>query len=120
MKFSFRLILSVLVIFSLFYFVACNNGPTKPKTGILLVSAVDNDLEEPAIKDIEITISPGNIVKTTDENGECLFELEPGDYILDTEVCCVGAPGEVPYQEQITLVENDTVEVILPFCLSCE
>lgn len=104
----------------LFFLVSCNDEVPESKTGIISVLAIDNDPEETPVPDVEITITPGNFVKNTDINGVCFFELESGEYFLDTEVCCAGAPQWHPYQERISVIENDTVEVVLPFCLSCE
>mgnify|MGYP001388921577 CR=1 FL=1 len=110
----------IFFVFAFFYLVGCNDDPTNSKTGILHILAIDNGEEETPIPNLEITITPGDFVKNTDENGVCLFELDPGDYFLNTKVCCAGASYWHPYEEPVTIIESDTVEVILPFCLSCE
>ena len=119
MKLSMKLIYSVFLIFLLFYLVSCNNEPTESKTGIISVSVIDNDPEETPVSDVEITITPGNLVKQTNANGLCSFEVDPGAYYVDADVCCVGA-GYIHYHEPVTIVENETTELILVACLDCE
>jgi hypothetical protein len=88
------------------------------QTGIISVSVVDNDPDETPIPDVEITITPGNIVKMTDANGLCNFELDPGDYYVDAAVCCIG-PGNIHYHELAKVSANETKEVKLVGCLRC-
>jgi len=100
------------------YSISCKKEPTESKLGIISVTVVDNDSEETPVPDVEITITPGDLVKKTDANGNCSFEVDPGSYYVDAEVCCVG-PGFIEYHEPVTVVENKTVKVKLTACLSC-
>jgi len=118
MKLSMKFIYSVFLIFLLFYLASCNDNPTESKTGIISVSIIDNDTEETPLADVEITITPGDIVKETDTNGLCIFDVDPGDYYVNADVCCVG-PGFIEYHEPVTVVENETTKVKLLACLSC-
>ena len=118
MQLYIKLIYSVFLIFFLFIFVSCDDEPIKSKTGIISVSVIDNDPEETPVPDVEITITPGGIVKKTNAKGLCSFEVNPGDYFIDAEVCCIG-PGNIHYHEPVVVVENKTVEVKLVACLRC-
>lgn len=110
-----KLSISIILISLFFFQVSC----TDKSSGTLSVSVVDNDPQETPIPDVEITITPGNIVKMTDANGLCTFELDPGDYYVDANVCCLG-PGYLEYHELAKVSANETKEVKLVGCLSCD
>lgn len=109
--------LFILIIFIsvIFFQVSC----TDKSSGTLSVSVVDNDPGETPIPDVEITITPGNIVKMTDANGLCSFELNPGDYYVDANVCCAG-PTNIYFHELAKISANETKEVKLVGCLMCQ
>lgn len=108
----------VLLIPLLLYLFSCNGKLLESTTGTISVSVVDNDSAETPIPDVEITIIPGNIVKKTDTNGLCNFDVCPGDYYVDADVCCAG-PGTIHYHEPVAVVKNATKEVTLVGCLIC-
>lgn len=118
MNLFMKLIYSVFLLSLLFFLASCNKKPTESRTGIITVSVIDNDPEETPVPDVEITVTPGDITKKTNANGIASFEVDPGDYYVDADVCCVG-PGYINYHEPITVVANDTVEVELLACLRC-
>jgi len=118
MQLYIKVIYSVFLFFFLFIFVSCSEEPTESKTGKVSVSVVDNDMDATPVPDAEITVTPGGIVKKTDANGLCSFELNPGDYFIDAELCCIG-PGNIQYHEPVVVVQNETVEVKLIACLQC-
>ena len=112
---QFISILSILLVFSL---LSCNDDPVESTNGILVVSVTDNDAEETSVPDVEIMITPGNQIMLTDEHGVCEFELDPGEYIVIADVCCVG-PANIHYEESVTVVKNQTTEITLFACLRC-
>jgi hypothetical protein len=118
MNLYMKLICSVFFIFILCILVSCSNEPLEAKTGVISVLVIDNDPEETPVPDVEITITPGGITKKTNANGLCSFEVNPGDYFIDAEVCCIG-PGFIHYQEPALVKENETVDIILTACLRC-
>ena len=99
-------------------FLLLNVGCDTLGPAIISVLVVDNDHQETPIPDVEITITPGNIVKKTNANGIAGFEVAPGHYYVDADVCCLG-PGYIHYHEPVAVVENDTTEVKLLGCLAC-
>lgn len=103
----------------LFSQVSCTGKPTESQTGIIIILVVDNDQHETPIPDVEITIAPGNLIKKTDSNGLCSFELDPGEYYVNADVCCIG-PGYIHYHESVRLLANETQELKLVGCLSCD
>lgn len=113
-----KLIKIVYLISFVFLLVYCNKEPAESTTGIIAVSVNDNDIDETPVPDVEITITPGDIVNTTTANGIATFEVDPGDYFVNAAVCCVG-PGNIIYHEPITVISNKTVEVKLTACLRC-
>jgi len=113
-----KLIYSIFLLSLLLFFVSCINKPTESKTGIIYVSVIDNNPAETPVPDVEITITPGDIIKKTNANGIASFEVDPGDYYIDADVCCVG-PGYIHYHEPITVADDETVEVELLACLIC-
>jgi hypothetical protein len=115
----YRIIVYSILTIPLFYFlVSCNDRSLESTSGTVSVSVVDNDSENTPIPDVEITITPGNIVKKTDASGLCSFDLPPGDYYVNASVCCVG-PGTIDYHELVTVSKSEVKEITLVGCLSC-
>ncbi len=119
MKFINKFIISAFLYFIFFNLVSCDNTPTESRSGVISVTVVDNDANETPVPNVEITVTPISIVQRTDPNGICNFEVEPGDYFVDAEVCCLG-PGNIVYHVPVQVIENKTSNVKLEACLSCE
>ena len=119
MKHKFRSIITALFFFLFLISISCDDTTTESQTGVISVQVVDNDPNTTPVADVEITIAPINLVKRTDANGICNFEVEAGDYFVDAEVCCLG-PGNIPYHEPVNVIENKTSKVTLQACLSCD
>jgi len=113
-----KIIFTLLIISFLSYQISCSGKTTESSTGSISISVVDNDPEETPIPDVAITILPGNIVLKTDANGKCNIKVEPGDYYVDADVCCIG-PGNIHYHEPVTVSANETEQVKLVGCLAC-
>ncbi len=111
--------MSVLFCSLFFYSISCDNAPTEYELGVISVVVVDNDLNETPVPNVEITVTPINIVQRTDSNGICNFEVEPGDYIVNAEVCCLG-PGFIVYHVPVQVMEDRTSSIELEACLSCD
>ena len=111
----------ICLILSLIIFnqISCSDEVIKNETGVIAVSVVDNDTSETPIPNIEITLTPINEVKFTDSNGTCNFNVRPGSYYVDAEVCCAGA-GNIIFHELVKVAENKTSNVKLVGCLSCD
>ena len=106
-------------VFIILFLQSCTGQPTGLYTATLLILVVDNDPQETPIPDIEVVITPGDIVNKTDTKGLCRFELKPGDYYVDAQVCCVG-PGWIQYHESVNLLLNETRTLKLYGCLRCQ
>ena len=119
MKHIIKLIMSVLFCFLFFYSISCDNAPTESELGVISVIVVDNDLNTTPVPNVEITVTPIDIVQNTDSSGICNFEVEPGNYFVDAEVCCAG-PGNIEYHVPVKVIENKTADVKLLACLSCD
>jgi len=118
-KFVNKLIISALLYFLLFNSVSCNNTPTESRLGIISVSVVDNDANKTPVPNVNITITPGNIIQVTNLNGITNFEVEPGNYFVDAQVCCLG-PGFIIYHVPVQVTEDRTSNIELEACLSCD
>lgn len=116
---SIKLIISALLCFLFFNSISCDDLATESKLGVISVIVVDNDLNGAPVPNVEITVTPFDIVQKTDSNGISNFEVEPGNYFVDAEVCCVG-PGNIEYHVPVKVIENKTAEVKLLACLSCD
>lgn len=113
----YKVLVSLLIVPSLIFFSSCRStNPTNPKPGVISVLVSDNFLGP--VENVDITVTPGDLVQSTDNNGTASFEVEPGDYYVDADVCCVG-PGWIEYHVPVTVTGNDTVEVKLGACLAC-
>ena len=119
MKLINKLIISAFLYFLIFNLVSCDNTPTDTKLGIISVSVVDNDARKTPVPNVDITITPGNIVLKTDQNGISNFEVEPGNYFVDAQVCCLG-PGFIIYHVPVQVIEDRTSSIELEACLSCD
>lgn len=108
------------LFFALVYFsISCKGSPSNSQTATLDVLVVDNDPQETPIPDVEITITPGNIIQKTSLNGTCRFILKPGDYYVNAHVCCAGS-RYIPYHEPVSLGQNELETIKLIGCLSCK
>ena len=117
MKIIMNSICSILIILLLFLFT-CSES-TNSETGTISVYVNDNDPDETPVPNVQITLLPDSIVKETNENGFCSFKVEPGDYFINAEVCCLG-PGFIHYHEAVTVQKGKNQEVKLMACLRCE
>jgi hypothetical protein len=97
---------------------SCGDDPAQSTTGMISVAVVDNTLSEP-VEGVEITLTPVGIIATTGQDGIALFEVAPGDYFVDAQVCCVG-PGFIHYHEPVTATARQNTDITLNACLMCE
>jgi hypothetical protein len=118
-NFIIKLVLSALSYFIFLSLISCDDATTESRLGVISVIVVDNDGNETPVPDVEITVIPINVVKNTNASGVCNFEVEPGKYFVDAEVCCVG-PGNIEYHVPVTVSENRTSDVKLFACLACD
>ncbi len=118
MDYCSRIIYSVWIVSMLFFLGSCNEEPAASNMGIIFVSVVDNDADKTPVPNVEITITPGEITWKTSDAGTASFEVDPGDYYVDADVCCIG-PGFIQYHEPVTVLADDTAKVELTACLRC-
>lgn len=130
MKCNWKIIRTVFFVFLLFALWGCTDNagkapePTKPviskepAIGTLLVRVVDSDVAKTPVPGVEITISPGNISKTTDSGGKAMFDVPRGTYYVDADVCCAG-PSYYHYHVPVIVRAKDTVNVQLRACSMC-
>ena len=111
----------ILSIFGLILFnqLSCSDEVTDTELGTVAVLVVDNDPNATPIPDIEITLTPINKVEFTDSSGSCSFNVKPGNYFVDAEVCCAGV-SNIIFHEMVRVDENKTSNVKLVGCLSCD
>ena len=112
MKYFSFLLFFVLIILS----SSCHDEPTNVKTGTIYVSVVD-EFNSP-VPNKKITIMPDSLVKYTDANGICKFEVDPGDYYVDAHLSGPGPAGYY-YHKPVVVKSNETIKVKLYACLSC-
>ena len=111
--------MSVIFCFLFFNSISCDDAVTESKLGVISVKVVDNDINGTPVPNVEIILTPVDLVKMTDVTGICNFEVEPGNYFVDAEVCCAG-PGNIEYHVPVNVIENKTTDVKLLACLSCD
>ena len=93
-------------------------APTgQAKSGFVYAYVIDEGLHQP-VPEVTIALTPGNRVATTDKRGLVVFEVPPGDYFVDADVCCVG-PGFIEYHVAVKVVGGETARVTLKACLAC-
>ena len=107
----------VLLIAALMLMAGCGENTTDPQTGTINVTVLDITTNQP-VRDVEIIIMPGNLIRKTGEDGKAVFQIESGEYFVDAQVCCAG-PGFIQYHEPIMVSANKSVEITLNACLIC-
>ena len=118
MKYSSKIIYSLCIGSMLFFFGSCKKEPGASDKGIIFVSVVDNDAGKTPVPNVEIKIMPVEVTGKTNDAGTASFEIDPGDYYVDADVCCIG-PGFIQYHEPVTVHAEDTAKVELTACLRC-
>jgi len=118
-KLIIKLIESSILCLIIFNQISCSDEVTDTELGTVTVLVVDNDPSSTPIPDIEITLTPINKVEFTDSSGSCSFNVKPGNYFVDAEVCCAGV-SNIVFHEMVRVDENKTSTVKLVGCLSCD
>ena len=111
-----RTLVVMLVLSCLALLQGCSDSSEQPRTGTVSALVIDGSLGP--VADVEITLSPTNLVAKTDKNGLVVFDVPPGDYFVDANVCCIG-PGFIDYHLPVTVRAEKTAEVELRACLAC-
>ncbi len=105
-----------LLLFTLLFIAsACVNQSTPPQKGTIIVTVVDGNTPVP---DETITLLPDSLVKTTDENGICKFEVSPGNYFVNAQLPGPGPKGYV-YHIPVEIKKGQTITIKLKACLLC-
>ena len=118
MDYGSKIFYSLYIGSMLFFFGSCNKEPAAADKGVIFISVVDNDAGKTPVPNVDITIMPGELTGRTDDAGTASFEIDPGDYYVDADVCCIG-PGFIQYHEPVTVLAEDTAKVELTACLRC-
>lgn len=95
--------------------VSCDNS-SSIQTGTIYVTVVDYG--NAPVSNIKITILPDSLIKTTNANGICKFELEPGSYFVTAHLTGPG-PADRFYKELVEVERYKTVKVKLTTCPNC-
>lgn len=101
------------------WWLGCDEGPLAPRSGTLVVAVYDGGNAALPVPDVAIEVTPVGRHGTTGDDGKVRFELPPGGYYVDANVCCAG-PGLIRFHEPVTLTAGRTTTVTLNACLSCE
>jgi hypothetical protein len=101
-------LLSTFIILLLYIF-SCSES-TNSETGTISVYVNDNDPDETAVPDVQIILLPDSIVKETNENGFCNFKVDPGNYYVNADLCCLG-PGFIHYHKAVTVQKVRTLKL---------
>jgi hypothetical protein len=113
---SDRRVSLVLLAFGLTFLASCHEDPIPTGPGLLSVSVVDSS--GPPVSDVEVRIAPLGLTARTDAQGVASFELAPGDYFVDANLCCLG-PGFIDYHVPVTVIASQRASVQLQSCLTC-
>ena len=98
--------------------LGCDEGPLAPRSGTLVVAVYDGGDSDLPVPDVAITVTPVGRHGTTGDNGTVTFQLAPGGYYVDADVCCIG-PGSIHYHQPVALEAGRTTSVTLDACLAC-
>lgn len=79
-----RLMFTGLSLVAVLMTVGCDRSPEASANGAtILVSVVDMYPQSTPIPGVKVTLTPGDVICISDENGECRYEVEPGSYYID-------------------------------------
>ena len=112
MKYFGYLLFFVLIILVL----SCEDEPTEVKTGTIYVLVLDES--NSPVSNEKIIIIPDSLVKYTDANGVCKFEVEPGDYYVNAHLPGPGPAGYY-YHKLVTIKSSETIKLKFLACLTC-
>lgn len=87
-----------------------------PSVGFVTVRVVDPVYG--GVSGVDITIAGTDFAAETNQDGIAEFEIPPGDYFVDAQVCCAG-PGHIQHHRPITVETGKTLTVDLRACLRC-
>ena len=113
---SNRYVAILLLACGSFLIAGCGDDPVRPETGFILVTV--KDVSGPPVADVEIRIPAAGLTSTTDPEGVALFEVVPGHYFVEANLCCAG-PGFIDYHVPVTVAGGKTETVVLQSCLDC-
>ena len=100
----------------LILFASCDN-PTTIQTGTIYATVVDYG--NAPVSNIKITILPDSLIKTTNVNGICKFEIEPGSYLVTAHLTGPG-PADRFYKKLVEVEKYKTVKLKLTTCPYCQ
>ncbi len=114
---STTIVTTILFVSGLILLSGCDEEASQPSTGFISVSVTDGTSQDP-VADVEIEVAPVTLVLRTDKDGMAVFEVAPGDYFVNAEVCCEG-PGFLEYHVPAAVAAGERIEVNLYACLAC-
>lgn len=97
--------------------VGCGDHFTDSSLGFVSVSIIDTSTLLP-VPNVVVAISGTGHSATTGKDGSVRFELTPGKYYVDSNVCCVG-PSFKRYHLPIIVESGREIEVSLAACSAC-
>ena len=103
------------LIFFILILTGCTQETTTPFTSTIIVSVVDGNTPVP---NANITLLPDSLVKTTNANGICKFNVSPGEYYVNAHLPGPGPTGYY-YNKLVEIKNEQTITVKLKACLSC-
>lgn len=113
---SYLRVAMLLLAVGLVLLASCHENPARPATGVILVSVID--ASGPPVSGVEVRIVPLGVAATTDQQGRARFEVAPGDYYVDAQLCCEG-PAFIVYHVPVTVGPGESKPVELRSCLDC-
>ncbi len=99
----------------LFIAFACVDEATSPQTGTIIVSVVDGSTPVP---NETITLLADSLVKITDKDGICKYEVSPGNYFVNAQLPGPGSKGYI-YHIPVEIKRGQTITIKLIACLLC-
>jgi len=100
--------------------ISCKENTTKVETGTVLVKVVD--LDGTLMANETITLKQENsesgLVKKTDKEGICRFNVKPGKYYVNAHLPGPGPSGKF-YHTLVIVKENEMSQITLEACREC-
>lgn len=106
----------LLVLPTLILLASCDDEPQQVEFGEIAASVVDPDIGP--VADVEVTVTPDDLVLKTDETGVVIFHVPAGNHVVHAKPCCAG-PGGIEQDIPVVVKRDERVTAQFWACLVC-
>lgn len=106
----------LLILLPLILPAGCDDTPQQVEFGEIAATVVDPGLGP--VADVDVTVTPDEVVLKTDETGIAVFRVPVGDHVVHARPCCAG-PGGIQQDIPVAVKKDERVTAQFWACLVC-